>query len=126
MNCLPIALQAGPIEENLQVELDLIGELAGSVIDFAARLKNSFSHRASSQQGTTHKIEQSETERFRIAQNPDSSASVLRKLSHDPSAAVRSQVIFNPSLDVEDLKRLAHDSDAFIRSQARTQLLMAA
>lgn len=119
MNCFPIAIQA-PHEDVAFPELDLLAELADSVSELAGKLKAALSNKFSTKESATVSM------RLQMAQNPQTSAALLRTLSRDASSTVRSQVIFNPSLDEDDLKRLANDSDSFVRSQARAQLSMAA
>ena len=118
----PIALQAGNTTEDFRPEVDLVAELAGSVLDFAGGMLS----RVRRAKNATQIHTTSEAQRLRIAQNPETTAAVLIQLSADSSSAVRSALIFNPALPHAALVTLSHDADRFVSAQARTRISMAA
>lgn len=119
----PIAVQAGPNNnEDFRPEIDLVAELAGSVIDFAG----SMLARVKAGRKSAAVSPQSEAQRLRIAQNPETPAAVLIQLSADSSSAVRSALVFNPAVPASVLFALASDEDRFVRAQAQARISMAA
>ncbi len=124
----PIALQATTNDEsNNQIEIDLIAELAGSVIDFTSGLIARLQIKKRNQQmSSSNGMILTEDQKILLAHDPRTSADVLSILGNDNSSAVRNELIFNPMTPSAVLIKLASDSDHFVSAQARTKISMAA
>lgn len=118
MSSFPIAVKSPDMNDSVQFEVDLVAELAATVVDFTAKL---FSRR----QGKNH-TELTETDKLALARSPETPATTLLNLSTDANSAVRNELVFNPFVPATVLFKLASDDDQFIRAQARTRISMAA
>lgn len=116
ISCFPVSVQLGTnsnnTEDNRSFEIDLLGEVAGRIIDFAQALNRRSKKRLSVQ------------DRIALAGHPEADEKTLLWLAVDEQAAVRSEVVFNPATPCAVLRRLTNDSDKFIAAQARAQLSM--
>lgn len=57
-----------------------------------------------------------------VANNPNTPAADLLKLSHDPSINVRRAVAFNPAAGVDILRMLAKETDEIVREKAKSRM----
>jgi hypothetical protein len=118
MSSFPIAVKSPEMNESVQFEVDLVAELAESVIDFTSRLFSRTQDKPP--------VELTEAHKLALARNPETPASMLLDLSNDTNSAVRNELVFNPLVPATVLFKLASDNDQFIRAQARTRISMAA
>jgi len=118
MSSFPISVKSPSMNEGPQYEADVLAEIAGSVIDFTAKVVSKFQAKKPEPLSINEKIE--------LARSSQTPASVLLELSYDPESTVRNELVFNQLVPATVLFRLAEDRDAFIRAQARTRLTMAA
>lgn len=106
------------MNESVQFEVDLVAELAETVVDFTAKL---FSRRQAKRSNAL-----TEADKLALARSPETPAATLLNLSTDANSAVRNELVFNPLVPATVLFKLATDDDQFIRAQARTRISMAA
>lgn len=116
ISCFPVSVQMGSNfdnqNNNRNFEIDLIGEVAGRIIDLASRVSGRESRTPSLQ------------ERLGMAKDTATDAATLYWLAADEFAAVRSEVVFNPATPCMVLERLVNDTDKFVAAQARAQISM--
>lgn len=127
-SCFPVSMQAGYTnnEPNNRFELDLVTEVANTIVDFASRLKRKTARIATRPVATITLDQLTEQQRINLAANPNTDAAALAQLSRDANAFVRTEVIFNPATPAATLQELAFDADRFVAAQARERLSVAA